>query len=172
MVHFPGTQASVDFDHWKKALGKVALFGVCYSSRRQRPTWSCSFDITAFKRTISFMVPFFVQFFDEKDVELTTMNGIPADGDSVLDRARSLTPSLGDEDARLARRAVALKFLWFPLSYTALVVPLSAVRFREFKGANIGSGPVIFVAAWFALAGLVEFLLFIILRPGFGFAFD
>jgi hypothetical protein len=55
---------------------------------------------------------------------------------------------------------VAKQMLWYPITYSVLVLPVAAARFPTFSGASVPFGVTILTAAVFMLSGFVNTLLF------------
>ena len=169
-----------------KENGLLRLGPISLDSReRGNLKWGYSVDITISRRTISFILPIPVQYFDEITSPQANQDAKIVDALKLLGLVFFLY--MPNEFTRLSfsryplckvlsYRAQIVTMLtaksWAFSAYMALVVPVSVVRFRQFRGEYIGPGVVIFVSVLFALTGLVEFLLFVILRPAFGVVFD
>jgi len=87
-------------------LGLISLD----SRQRGHPKWGYSFDITVFQRTVSFLIPIPVQYFDQYDIELTPMDGAPNGNGS---RTLSITSSYRIDMVQLRRaeKIAAMKLL-------------------------------------------------------------
>ncbi|KAG9096764.1 hypothetical protein FRC06_008341 [Ceratobasidium sp. 370] len=59
---------------------------------------------------------------------------------------------------------IAWQLMWYPLSYTVLILPIAASRWTEFSGAKVPFPAKIFGSVVFLLSGFVNTVLFITTR--------
>ncbi|KAJ1304601.1 hypothetical protein OPQ81_005743 [Rhizoctonia solani] len=60
--------------------------------------------------------------------------------------------------------SVAWQLMWYPVSYTFTILPISAARWAEFSGATVPFGAKVFASTVFMLSGFINTLLFVATR--------